>query len=52
VVVRSAVTGSDSSWTSRASTPKYHIADKHDTLPSHFKLTQGQPFTHLYNKTF
>jgi len=39
VVVRSAVTGlfiSDS-------TPKYHVADKHDTIPSHFKLTLGQP---------
>jgi len=25
------------------STPKYHAADKHDTPPSHFKLTPGQP---------
>jgi len=25
-----------------ASTPKYHTADKHDTPPSHFKLTLGQ----------
>jgi len=25
------------------STPKYHAADKHDTLPSQFKLTLGQP---------
>jgi len=44
VVVRSSVTSPDSSrffyWTS---TPKYHDADKHDTPPSHFKLTLGQP---------
>jgi len=26
-----------------ASTPTYHAADKHDTPPSHFKLTPGQP---------
>jgi len=26
-----------------ASTVKYHAADKHDTPPSHFKLTLGQP---------
>jgi len=26
-----------------ASTPKYHAADKHDTPPSHFKLTLVQP---------
>jgi len=25
------------------STPKYHAADKHDTPPSQFKLTLGQP---------
>jgi len=24
-----------------SSTPKYHAADKHDTPPSHFKLTLG-----------
>jgi len=23
--------------------PKYHAADKHDTPPSHIKLTLGQP---------
>jgi len=43
VVVRSAVTGPDSSWVVYASTPKYHAADKHDTPSSHFKLTLGQP---------
>jgi len=26
-----------------SSTPKYHVADKHDNPPSHFKLTLGQP---------
>jgi len=26
-----------------ASTPKYHVADKHDTTPSHFILTMGKP---------
>jgi len=26
-----------------ANTPKYHAADKHDTPPSHIKLTLGQP---------
>jgi len=29
-------------WSS-ASTPMYHTADKHDTPPSHFILTPGQP---------
>jgi len=24
-------------------TPKYHAADKHDTPPSHIKLTLGEP---------
>jgi len=43
VVVRSAVTGSDSSRGKCASTPKYHAEDKHDTPPSHFKLTLGKP---------
>jgi len=44
MVVRSAVTGPDYS-SQVASTPKYHAADKHDTPPSHFKLTVtlGQP---------
>jgi len=32
VVVSSAVTGQDSSRALRASTPKYHAAEKHDTL--------------------
>jgi len=40
VVVRSAVIGPDSN---RILKPKYHAADKHDTLPSHIKLTLGQP---------
>jgi len=40
---RSAVTVQDSSQFLCASTPKYHAADKHDTPPSHFKLTLGQP---------
>jgi len=43
VVVKSAVTGPDSSRVYDASTPKYHAADKQDTPPSHFKLTLGQP---------
>jgi len=43
VVVRSAVTGPDSSWVLRASTPNYHAADKYDTPPSQFKLMLGQP---------
>jgi len=43
VVVRSAVTGPDSSWVLSASTLKYHAADIHDTPPSHIKLTLGQP---------
>jgi len=42
VVVRSAVTGLDSSWVLCASTPKYHAADTHDTLPSHFNPTPGK----------
>jgi len=41
VVVRSAVTDPDSSQV--LSTLRYHAADKHDTPPSHFKLTLGQP---------
>jgi len=36
VVIRTGITGPDG-------TPKYHAADKHDTPPSHFKLTLGQP---------
>jgi len=43
VVVRTAVTGPDSSQVLCASTQKYHAADKHDTRLSHFKLTLGQP---------
>jgi len=43
VVVRSAATGPDSSGIYCASTPKYHVTDKHDTPPSYFKLTLGQP---------
>jgi len=43
VVVRSAVTGPDSNRGLSASTPKYHAADKHDTPPSHFKLTLAPP---------
>jgi len=43
VVVRSAVTGPDSSRVYCVSTPKYHAADEHDTPPSHIKLTLGQP---------
>jgi len=43
VVVRSVVTGPDSSRVCHASTPKYHAADKHDTPPSHFKLAHSQP---------
>jgi len=43
VVVRSVVTGPDSRQVLNASTLKYHAADKHDTPPSHFKLTLGQP---------
>jgi len=43
VVVRSAVTGLESSRVYCASTPKYHVAEKHDTPPSNFKLTLGQP---------
>jgi len=39
LVVRSAVIGPVSSQVLCASTPKYHAADKHDTPPSHFKLT-------------
>jgi len=42
VVVRYSVTGPNSSRLLRASTPKYHATDKHDTLLSHFKLTLGQ----------
>jgi len=42
VVVRSDVTGPDSSRVLIASTPKCHAADKHDTPPRHFKLTLGQ----------
>jgi len=38
VVVRSAVICPDLSQGLRASTPKYHAADKHDTPPSHFDL--------------
>jgi len=38
VVVRSAVTGPDSSRVLSC-----HAADKHDTPPSNFKLTLGQP---------
>jgi len=43
VVVRSVVTGQDSSHDLSASTPKYHAADKQDTPLSHFILTLGQP---------
>jgi len=43
VVVRSAVTGPDTSRVYCGSTPKYHAADQHGTPPSHFKLSQGQP---------
>jgi len=43
LVVRSAVTGPDSSHVYGAITPKYHALDKHDTPPSHFKLKPGQP---------
>jgi len=38
--------GSDSSSVLIASTPKYHVADKHDSLPSHFKRTLGQLAVH------
>jgi len=43
VVFKYVVTDQDSHRVSCASTPKYHAADKHDTPPSHFKLTLGQP---------
>jgi len=43
VVVKSAVTGPDSNQILSASTPKYHATDNHDTPPSHFKMTLGQP---------
>jgi len=43
VVVRSAVTGQDSSKVSIVSTLKYHATDKNDTPLSHFNLTVGQP---------
>jgi len=40
MVVRSAVTGPNSNpFFIYTNTPKYHGADKHDTAPSHFKLT-------------
>jgi len=42
-IVRSAVTGSDSSLDLMCQHTKVHAADKHDTPPSHFKLTLGQP---------
>jgi len=43
VAVRSAVTGPVSSRDLSTSIPKYHVADKHDTQSSHFKLALGQP---------
>jgi len=43
VVVRSVATGPDTSQVLHTSTPTYHATDKHDTPPSHFKLTLGQP---------
>jgi len=39
----SAVTGPDSSRVLKCQHTKYHAADKHDTPPSDFKLTLGQP---------
>jgi len=41
-VVRSAITGPDSSRVLSTSTPKDHTADKHDIPSSHFKLTTRQ----------
>jgi len=43
MVVRSAITGPASNRVLCTSTPKYNAADKHDTPPSHIKLTLGQP---------
>jgi len=43
VVVRSAVTGPESSGILMCAKYMYHAADEHDTTPSHFKLTLGQP---------
>jgi len=44
VGVRSAVRGPDSSWGFNVSAHcKYHVADKHDTQPSHFILTPDKP---------
>jgi len=43
VAVRSAVIGSDPSQIYGASIPKYYVADKHNTPPSDYKLTLGQP---------
>jgi len=43
VVVRSVVTGPDASRVLICQHTKYHATDKHDTPPSHFKLTLGQP---------